>query len=143
MRSNVFNTTSGILFLKTAFIGKLNFETENSFYVTKSGQISEQVISNYSYAGNAKVILIPNKSIKMFVSADFFLPNISSAKGNLFLAYNFSFKPNKSNFNIRFIANNLTNTLTFKQFQVSDFSRRITTINTLPRNILLCLSFKF
>lgn len=143
LRSNIFNTTNLSLFCKTAFTGKLNFEADNSFTVVKGKQVSEHAIVNYSYSFSSKIILIPSKSIKMFVAGDFFLPNIAHGKGNLFLNYNFSFKPSKSIIGIRLIANNLLNNLTFRQYQVSDFSLMANTISTLPRNILISLSLQF
>ncbi|MBX9783035.1 MAG: hypothetical protein K2X48_07065 [Chitinophagaceae bacterium] len=86
---------------------------------------------------------MPNKMMKMFVTGDYFLPNINSGKGNLFLNYNFSFKPDKKNTEVRLIASNITNTQEYFQYQVSDFSRSVFRTNTLPRNFLVYLSFQF
>lgn len=143
LRRNIYNSTTAMLFFKTIFKGKFNFETENSFTVNNTKSTSEKIASNSSYINNTKLIFIPNKSIKMFIVSDYYLPNIEINRGNLFLNYNLSFKPGKKNVEVKFIANNITNTQSFLQYQVSDFSRSIFRTNTLPRNFLLYLSFQF
>ena len=143
LRANIYNSTTAVLFFKTMFNGKFNFETENSLTVSSGRSTVGNPVSNTSYNSNSKFILTANKKIKMFVVGDYYLPNLSSKKGNLFLNYNLSFKPDKEKIEVKFIANNITNTLSFFQYQVSDFSRSVFSINTLPRTVLICLSFKF
>lgn len=143
LRRNVFNSTTSVLFFKTVFKGKFNFEAENSFTYNTSKSQLEKTIPNLSYMNNAKIIFIPSKTIKMFLVSDYFLPNINSGKGNLFINYNLSFRPQKSTMELKLIVNNITNTQNFFQYQVSDFSRNYYSINSLPRNILLYVTFQF
>ncbi|MBK8087045.1 MAG: hypothetical protein IPK31_03275 [Chitinophagaceae bacterium] len=91
VRRNTSNTTTAVIFFKTIFKGKFNFETENSFTVNNSKSTFENVISLSSYINNAKYIFMPNKKIKMFIVSDYYLPDINSNKGTLFLNFNLSF----------------------------------------------------
>jgi hypothetical protein len=79
----------------------------------------------------------------MFLLSDYYLPNINSGKGNLFLNYNLAFTPGNKNMEIRLITNNITNNVNFFQYQVSDFSRSVFRTNTLPRNVLIYITFQF
>jgi len=143
LRRNTNNTTAATIFVKTIFKSKINFETENSFSVNNCKSIVGNLISISSYVNKAKLIFIPNKTITMFVVSDYFLPNLSSNKGSLFLNFNLSFKPSKTKIELKLIANNVTNTLNILQYQVSDFSRSVFSSSTLPRNVLIYLAFKF
>ena len=143
IRRNISNSSTATLFFKTIFKGKFNFETENTLSLISSKSTFDKLISNLSYFSTAKFIFIPNKMIKMFIVGDYLLPNSNTGKANLFLNYNLSFKPSKKNMEVKLIATNLTNTLYFFQYQVSDFSRSFFRTNTLPRNLVFYFSFQF
>jgi len=143
LRSNIYNSTSVLMFFKTVFKGKINYEAESSLMVNKSKSSFTKAITNLSTISNAKIVFIPNKIMKMYLTGDYFLPSISVGKGNLFLSYYLSYKPQNSKIELKLTANNITNNQTFIQYQISDYSNSIFKINTLPRSFLIYCSFQF
>ncbi len=143
LRDNKTKSLTIQLFIKTAFIGKLNFETDNMFTRSQSKNQFNNSISNHYFTSYARILFNPNKRIKMFLAGDYYRPNLNYKSNALFMNYMVSYKPAKSNIELKLSVNNITNTQNLIQFQISDFSRSMFRTNTLPRNIMLYCAFRF
>jgi hypothetical protein len=143
LRENVSRSTTGSFFCKTIFNRCVNFENEFVYSVSRSGNVGSNIISNKSIENNFKTIYKPGKLVKMFIVGDYYLPNLNTKKGFVFLDYHLAIKTKKKEMEFKVIARNLLNNGNFFQYQVSDFSRSQFSTNVIPRNISLSFSFQF
>jgi len=131
LRDNRAEALNSTLFLKTALDWKINFENQLEHRLVASRAADNPRFFNQSFFNSTKLIFKPTRLILLTVACDYYVPNVSSPKTNLFLDAYLRVLTPKKNYSFSVSAKNITNSRFFEQLDTNDYS-----INTLRANLL-------
>lgn len=144
LRSNTASSISNELFIKTAFDGKLNFETTFQFKVLKSKAEGGHQFTNQNLSNNFQVIGKPFERVLFVVSTDYFVPDTQKPGQNyLFLDASLHYRSKTKTYDLRLMAKNMTNIKSLNRIDTNDYSTTSLETHLLPRQIVVSISRSF
>ncbi|MCU0451390.1 MAG: TonB-dependent receptor [Bernardetiaceae bacterium] len=145
LRNNQFAAYNTQFFLKTAFKGKLNLETDLVYRWSVASAVGGQAtFRNAALANVAKVIFRPVRPLLVWVVADVTAPNLAQP-GQRFAFYDLmaEYRPPKTKWGLGLSIKNLANTTQFTTIEVTDFATQTYRRDLLPRHGIIRGWFNF
>lgn len=137
------NLLQNELFFKTAFDFPVNFE--NSFklnYSVFAGR-NESPVENVDVQYTFKVIFKPINDFRVFLLADYFLPNNQVNEDYIFSDINIGYFPKKQPWSADLSIKNIFNEDQLFTVNNNDFTRTVFTANLLPYHFIFNFSYSF
>jgi hypothetical protein len=143
LRDNVLIGFNSTVEINTSFDFPFNFGNEISFSRTENrfnnGNNIFETLNN-----NARLVFKSKNGIISSLSSNFYSPDLENSTNNIhFIDFKINYTPKAKNWNLTFLANNITDNFFYNSVQVSDFSTSTFQNQLLGRTFLIGLEFSF